>query len=286
MKIAMLNISIGRYDVFWKDFYLTAEENFLPGHEKHYFVFTDNMNIYGNDRQNVSLLEQGNLGWPFNTMKRFHMFKRVEDKLKEYDYVFFINGNALFKQPLKDEFINPDKNIITIIHPGLYGRSMNEMPFERNPESNAYIPEGKGKFYVQGAFIGGKSSAFIEMINEVDRLTEEDLKNDIIAVWHDESFLNKYILDKKDIQVMGRQYLYYEEYVFPWKPVIMLRNKRAFGDLNKFRGNKEDRKKEFRQKVRLSIRNIVFKFMIMFRVKKILKNVTADGNYVDRDLNF
>jgi len=285
MKIAMLNISIGKYDVFWKDFYLTAEKNFLPGHEKKYFVFTDNISIYGADFDNINVIFQENLGWPYNTMKRFHMFKKIISRLQCYDYIFFVNSNALFVQKLTDKFINAEKNIITIIHPGLYGTDINDMPYERNPESNAYIPVGKGAFYVQGAFIGGKSDAFIQMTEKLCIMTEEDLSDNIVAVWHDESFLNKYILDRKDVQVMGRQYLYYEEYVFPYKPVILLRNKRNYGDLGKFRGLTANRKKEVKEHIKLTLRNLVYRCLICLHIKKTVKYITEDGHYLDTDLN-
>ena len=285
MKIAILNISIGRYSIFWEDFYKTCEMNFIPEIEKDYYVFTDCKKMYRENDDRVKIIHQENLGWPFNTMKRFRMFKRVEDKLVDYDYVFFINGNALFKEELSKDFIKKDKSIITIIHPGIFGTPRVKMPFERNPESNAYIGFGEGKYYVQGAFIGGTGKAFVEMIDKLDILTEDDLKKDIIAVWHDESFLNKYILNRNDVQIMGRQYLYYEEYVFPWNPIILLRNKRAYGDLKGFRGlGKEKSLDDIKNKVLLNIRNVIYKLGIIFKMIKFIQ-YKDDHGYVDIDLN-
>ena len=40
-NIAVLYIMTNRYTVFWEDFYKSAEKNFLPHHNKHYFIFTD-----------------------------------------------------------------------------------------------------------------------------------------------------------------------------------------------------------------------------------------------------
>lgn len=280
MKIAILNISIGSYDVFWKDFLLSAEKNFLPGLDKHYFLFTDNNKIYNYNSKKVSLIYQDNLGWPLNTMKRFNMFKKCEDELKKFDYIFFINGNAEFKKPLTEDFINKEKNLITIIHPGLADLKISQLPFERRPESNAYIPIEKGKYYVQGAFIGGKSDGFIKMMNELDKLIEEDLNNHIIAIWHDESFLNKYICDRDDVQIMGRQYLYYEEYVFPWEPIILLRDKTKYIEKNngRFVG-----RVSIRSKIALIIRNIFWKIQIKLRIKKRLFNL-ENGKYYDIDV--
>lgn len=283
MKVAMLNISIGNYDIFWKDFYLTSKQNFLPNAEKHYFVFTDNNELYGVDFEDITLIYQENLGWPFNTMKRFAMFKRIIDHLEHFDYIFFVNGNALFLEELNENFINPDKNLITIVHPGLYGRTIDAMPYERNVESKAYIPKGEGKYYVQGAFIGGKSKPFISMIEKLDEDTTIDLNNGIVAVWHDESFLNRYILGRTDVQIMGRQYLYYQEYVFPWKPVILLRNKRNYGNLAAFRG--ENSKKDVKIIVKLKLKRIKDRMLIKLKIHSLLENIKKDGTYVDIDLN-
>ncbi len=117
MRVAILNISIGRYTVFWKEFYETCELNFMPNDEKEYFVFTDDMNIIYGKEKNVHLIFQDDMGWPYNTMKRFHLFKSIESELLKFDYIFFMNGNMVFLKKLERTFINPNKNIITLEHP-------------------------------------------------------------------------------------------------------------------------------------------------------------------------
>jgi len=54
-KIGILYICTGKYDIFWKDFYLSCEkyllndidENGNKKFEKHYFVWTDAEGIFG-----------------------------------------------------------------------------------------------------------------------------------------------------------------------------------------------------------------------------------------------
>ena len=41
MKIAIIYIGIGRYTVFWDEFYKSCEKNFIRNAQKHYFYFTD-----------------------------------------------------------------------------------------------------------------------------------------------------------------------------------------------------------------------------------------------------
>lgn len=226
MKIAILNISIGDYIVFWKDFYLSAKANFMTDCEKEFFVFTDKEEIYSKDAADVHTFFQENLGWPYNTMKRFNMFRRIMDNLSDFDYIFFANGNAEFVSPLTSDLI--EKDTITVEHPGFHFTPIADAPFERNPKSRAYVKHGDEKTYVQGAFYGATFESFKKMVTELDDLTEADLKEGIIALWHDESFLNHYVCSHDDVQILGWQYLKYEEYVMPYKAVIQLRDKRKY----------------------------------------------------------
>lgn len=41
MKVGILYICTGAYTVFWPDFFQSFQQNFLPGVEKTYYVFTD-----------------------------------------------------------------------------------------------------------------------------------------------------------------------------------------------------------------------------------------------------
>ena len=94
IKIAILYICTGKYEIFWKDFYSSSEQYFLPEYSKEYFVFTDSPNINDTASMNVHKIYQHNLGWPDNTLERFDMFSRIIDQLKDFDYIFFFNANA------------------------------------------------------------------------------------------------------------------------------------------------------------------------------------------------
>ena len=81
-KLGILYICTGKYDIFWEDFYKSCEKYFLPGYEKYYYVFTDAKEIYAEgENSRITKIYQENLGWPYNTLKRFSMFKGIEDKL-------------------------------------------------------------------------------------------------------------------------------------------------------------------------------------------------------------
>ncbi len=279
MKVAILNISIGDYAVFWKDFYLSAKQNFMVDCDREFFIFTDKDNIFGNDQDDVHILYQEDMGWPFNTMKRFHMFRSILDQLEGFDYIFFVNGNALFSYPLTSDLIT--KNLVVVEHPGMHFVSNNDAPYERRKVSRAYVAKGNEKKYVQGAFYGGSYARFSEMVIELDNKTEDDLRRGIIAVWHDESFLNHFVSYHPDIQILGWQYLKYEEYVMPYPPIICLRDKRRY--LTPQNGRyKNDHFGVFRMK--MVLRNAKWRCFIL--LKKIKKQRVKDnnGHWIDFDI--
>ena len=285
MKIAVLSINIGDYVVFWKEFYESAKKNFMTDAELSFYVFTDNISKIEDESGNdVYCIYQEDMGWPFNTMKRFHLFAKITNQLLEYDYVFFANANAKFVSKIDTKLIDTSKLYIMAEHPGFHGKRNEDKPFERNTKSNAYVSLDNGKFYVQGAFYGGKSKEFVDMIRFLDDETEKDLSKNIIAIWHDESFLNMFVSKNLDkCQILGWQYLYYEERVFPYRPVILLRDKR------KYITNKNGRFKNQNYKVeyfKLFLRNIKWKFLILLHIKKLEENIVQDNQYRNNNVTY
>ncbi|XP_012876755.1 PREDICTED: uncharacterized protein LOC105989338 [Dipodomys ordii] len=110
------------------------------------------------------------------------------------------------------------KNFGTL-HPGFYTSKRDAFTYERRPQSQAYIPHDQGDFYYMGAFFGGS-------VAEVHRLTKAcheamvvDRANNIEAVWHDESHLNKYLLLRKPTKVLSLEYLW-DLHMLPWPSVL------------------------------------------------------------------
>lgn len=209
MKIAILYIATGRYKIFWDGFYSSFEKHFFNGCLKHYFVFTDAPRDPRFSGANITAVFREKKGFPHDTLDRFEMFCSIKSELEKYDYVFFLNANTVCKDFVGCEIL-PDENIesgiVCVRHPVIKESDGHDYPYERNGKSLAYIANGAGELYVQAAFFGGNAGAFIRMSEILAENIRIDLSNKIIAVWHDESHLNKYILGKK-IKVLGLEYL-------------------------------------------------------------------------------
>lgn len=235
MKIAILYICTGKYSVFWKGFYESAERYFLPDAEKHYFVFTDADELYAQDNQRVKLIDQESLGWPGNTLFRFHMFSRIEACLKEFDYIFFFNANMLFVHRIDEDILPKDEGLLVTLHPGYFNKPRSTFPYEKNPRSLAYIPADKGEIYVCGGVNGGTAEAYLKLIHHIKMAVDTDSKNNITAVWHDESHLNRYILDVK-YKLLDAGYAYPEGLHLGIDKKIIVRDKNRYGGHAYLRG--------------------------------------------------
>lgn len=254
MKIAVLFIGIGNYFKFWDGFYSSCKKYFLPQSEKHFYLFTDSKEI--EVKQDITVFEEKNYGWPGNTLYRFRMFNRIGDELKGYDWVFFFNANAMFvKEIRKDNFLpsDDDTNIITVGHFRYYKKdTINHNGYERHKKSTAYVKWGKeGKDFVQCCLIGAKGDEFFKFSHELASNIEIDEKNDICAIWHDESHFNKYIIDK-NYKLLDLSYASPEAYTNNTAEVnILMRDKTKLGNLNVVRsGKKPSITKRFIQKIK------------------------------------
>lgn len=242
MKIGILYICTGKYSIFWKDFYLTCEKNFINEAEKHYFVFTDAENIdFEKENYRIHKIYQENLGWPDNTLKRYHIFLKHIDKYHDIDYLFYLNANLLFLEKINTEEFLPqeDKNkkIIGCLHPGYYNKKTSRYPYEKRSKSTAFIEKTKRKYYFAGGINGGATKDFIDVMKILNENIEKDYKDKIIARWHDESHWNWYLNNNLDIiKMLNPSFLYPEGWNIPFKKKILIRDKRLIGGHSKLRG--------------------------------------------------
>lgn len=234
-RVGILYIGIGRYDFFWKDFYLSAERYFFqhPGYSRHYYVFSDSPALYGEaDNPRIHRLHQPNLGWPDNTMKRFHMFLRIGARLQEEtDYLFFFNANMEFKQPVGSEILptKADKEgLVAGIHPGYYRLRKWKWTYERRPASACYVPFYQGRHYFQGTLWGGRTEAVVRLCEACRQMIDSDVAKGLIPVWHDESAMNRYFIDHPP-KALDCSYNYAEGHVLPGCDVkILSRDKERY----------------------------------------------------------
>lgn len=232
MRAAILYICTGKYSVFWKEFYESFEKNFLPNTEKTYFVYTDDTRLAYKDRQNVCIIPQKNLGWPDNTLQRFSLFVREEDKWKGFDYTFFINANFLCVEKIAEaDFLPEREELLVAEHASAHGKNPADMTYDRNPKSRACVSEGEGQYYVMGGLNGGKTKSYRELVHTLKDRIDKDSEDGVVALWHDESHLNRYIIGRTDVKVLPPCYGYPEGWELPYEPKMLIRDKSKYFDV-------------------------------------------------------
>ncbi|RIY32778.1 hypothetical protein CJP74_03515 [Psittacicella melopsittaci] len=205
MKVAFLSVNTGAYDTFFKVLFPYNYQNFLPDCQVTFFVFTDSKDLEQSFALNprVKVIYQEYEPWPAPTLDRFAYFLSQAEQLQEFDYIFFANANYYCKNPIKAEQIlfaptgDLGKDLIMVEHFGQNFIAEHLRSYERNPSSQAYIapqPE-RPTTYVAGGFYGGTAQAFLALARTLAQRIQADKEQGIVAHWHDESHLNRYLYD-------------------------------------------------------------------------------------------
>ena len=238
MKIAVLYICTGKYDIFWSDFYCSTEKYFCVTEEKHYFVFTDSESIASSE--NVSVIYQDNLGWPFNTLYRYKMFLRIKEQLVQFDKIVFFNGNCIIIDQIDFEvFFGCSAKLVACQHPGFFDKNHDEYTYEKREISTAFIRNAWE--YFAGGINGGTSRLFLDVCQELSENIDNDLNRGIVAIWHDESHWNAYLNNnyealKDRLHILSPAYLYPDGWDLPFEKKIILRDKTRHGGHDILRG--------------------------------------------------
>lgn len=225
MRIAILYICTGRYNQFFDGFYKSCEKYFLKGiAEVEYFVFTDDMEL--SEEQNVHLVKKECEGFPKDSLFRFDMFLQVKKELVTFDYIYFLNSNAEFRDYVGKEIFPDESGLVAALWIARKRQPSWMLPYERNKKSTSYIaPHQPPYLYFMGGINGGMAKAYMEMIETLAKNIRKDYDNGIIAIVHDESHINKY-LRTHWCKVLGDEYSYPEEWVKDgYRPKMVFRDK-------------------------------------------------------------
>lgn len=180
----------------------TAKQYFLPGHDVDYFLWSDMEAV---DYATVFPCEP--IEWPMPTLMRYHLMLQQEEKLKEYDYVFYVDCDMLFVNVVGDEILG--ERLTGVQQPMYALRREYWPPYEPNFKSAAYIKRpgkiinenGRPRFmplYFAGGFQGGRTEAWIAAMKVMKKNIDDDFAKNYVAQWNDESHFNKYMFEHPD----------------------------------------------------------------------------------------
>ncbi len=233
-KVAIIYIATGNYSIFWNNFYQSAEKNFLPGVQRHYFLVSDKS--FEKLPDNVTYIYYPHKEWPSIVVEKFAIIYSLKDRLADYSYTYSFNANTWFIQPVKGDIL-PSKiqKIIASLHPGFYKKNQ-QYPYCSDKNSPAYLEQNEKSKYYQSGVIGGITEDFIEMAKTIKQWTNNDLKRNYIPIWQDESYFNKYVSDKNPL-VLTPDYIWgslptaQAVNLFAHKVKIVMLNKRKTNEI-------------------------------------------------------
>ena len=224
IRIGIIYLAIGIYDEFWKEFYPSCEKYFCPDAVKGYEVFTDSERLLALELDNVTCHPMENRGFIRNVSAKSECICSIAERLEhEYDYIFFLNGNFKYLESIHTDEVIPleENDFLTALSFSFYrNRDCKELPYDRNLDCLAYIPYGEGTRYYQGGLYGGRTQEIIRMSGWIRNRIDHDLARKVIARWHDESYVNRYLLDKNP-KLLDETYAFVEG-MMPFRPHKMM----------------------------------------------------------------
>jgi histo-blood group ABO system transferase len=201
--VVLVNIATGdRYWQYVNPFLNSANKFFVP-HDT--LLFTDSNKSFGVTKQVKYQVE----GFPRATLMRYNTLLTEREFLSHYKYIFYSDIDMLWVDYSEDVLSD---GLTATLHPGFIHQAPE---LESNPKSTAFIE--KVNHYYCGGFNGGTTRSFLKMAEVIDKGVKTDLSNGIIAKWHDESHLNKYLEKHTPSKVLSPSYCYPETNVDYYK---------------------------------------------------------------------
>lgn len=193
-NIKIFSLATNNYKNFCTNFLFGFTNYFLPQVNKEFIIFTDDINYPSLQKEYITTSFIEHEAWPMITLKRYDNISKFEDKIAKDDLCIFADIDLMPVAEIGSLAVN---KYFGVEHPGNhYVNNINSL--ETNTKSAAYVNINNLPInykYIQGCLWGGIGQDFIHMVSLLKNNTEEDLKNKIIAKWHDESHLNKFYID-------------------------------------------------------------------------------------------
>ncbi len=219
-SLAILTIATNRYTKFWIEMYKSYLLNHEPQIQTTFYVFTDQpeqleKSVLQQENINVQIIEIPSLGWPDATLLRYEVYASYGHLFTE-NLLMHLDADMLFIRPMNLESILPRNDEMTLVsHPGYWRpKAVSRLEFycknlpylfrdifirivfgglgtwETSKDSQAFVPIGLRRNYVCGGIWFGPRTKFLELCAGLARRVDCDLKQGIVAKWHDESHLN------------------------------------------------------------------------------------------------
>lgn len=215
MKIGLLIIGTNKYTQFLQSLITSADKHFLTNKNVTYFIFTNKDDFTIETNRDVVMVPVEHKPWPFMTLYRYKIFTQNSDYLKDMDYLYYCDADMLFVGDFGDEILG---ELVATQHPGFYGKRGTP---EYRQQSLAYVGPHEQMQYFAGGFNGGSKNEYLKMAKEIDKNIDIDYNNGIVAIWHDESHMNRYFINNSPTVILSPSYCYGELMNIPFEKKLL-----------------------------------------------------------------
>src|SRR3972149_123473 len=117
MRVGLLLISTGRYDIFLKPLIDSVDMFFFKNEPIDIYIFSDKpyKDEYSK-RINIQVIQIKHYPFPYATLYRYKHFDRFNHIL-DSDYLFYLDVDMKFMAPVGEEILG---DIVCVQHPGFY----------------------------------------------------------------------------------------------------------------------------------------------------------------------
>lgn len=200
ISVGILLISTWKYNKFIDSTIQEIRQYFFPNSDVKIYLHTDSENKHDAD----TTIKIEHQPWPLITLNRFNTFC-INQEQYDTDYLFYLDVDSHIIDFVKEDILN---DFVVVEHHWFNG---GKGSVETNPASTACIKKNEPNVYVCGGFFGGSTKRFLSVAKELSNNIDIDRNNNIIALWHDESHLNRYCanhLTDKSMTILPPTYMY------------------------------------------------------------------------------
>jgi len=203
--IGFLIIATGNYYKFLPNLIKSIERFYPKNIDKKYYIFS-NHKLQLDFVDNYEIIYFKHESFPSSTLFRFHQFSKIKNKLlSETDYVCYVDSDSIFVRPPPTDIFN--KEFYGFEHGVNIINEVYDLPYERNLSSTSCVKCGQERRYIIGGLWGGLTRKAVEIFDNLQNNIDLDLKNNIIACFHDESHINKYFSTNPDCFIYDTKYI-------------------------------------------------------------------------------
>ncbi|XP_072320744.1 N-acetyllactosaminide alpha-1,3-galactosyltransferase-like [Eucyclogobius newberryi] len=208
-SVAVTIFAIGSYlEAYLKGFMISAEKYLMIGLPVTYYIFTDAPEdvpdfVLGPKRTMKILYTPRYSRWQDISMMRMRTLSKIIDSEISYKfpYIFCLDVDSIFEGHFGSEALGDS---VAVLHPHFYPLKPEKFSYDRNPKSKAYMEDGD--YYYHAALFGGTWQNVKALVDFCYNGIIADKKNNVEALWHDESHLNKYFWLHKPAKVLSPEY--------------------------------------------------------------------------------